>query len=188
MKKARDHITAEELATFDRNVEAMLRHLDEAAHAVRDTPDAPPPRVVELEFTGNRGRPRKVLSEAFLTQAKSTNKTAIVEALRKAHGHGIVSARTMRRRALELGVAHPAPPPKHVRQDGVVYPERTPREGAVSQEQLIRAVRDGRQRFQNFGGQMMQGYLASIRVHATWEQVKQACLVVDSVPQALRNQ
>ena len=94
----------------------------------------------------------------------------------------------MQRRALELGVARPAPPPKHVRQDGVVYPERTPREGAVSQEQLIRAVRDGRQRFQNFGGQMMQGYLASIGVHATWEQVKQARLVVDGVPQALGNQ
>ena len=182
MKQARDEMPAEELAIFDQKVEAMCQALDDAVHKACDPPDEPSPQIITLKMTGKRGRPRKLLTRAFLDYTKSMGlgKTKIVQALPP----NTVSARTIRRRALEIGIDQPAPPPIHGQQEGVVYPDRPPREGEVPQDRLLAIVREGRQRFQNFGGQMMLGYLNAHGVDNRREEVRGAIRIINGIPQA----
>ncbi|KZP05668.1 hypothetical protein FIBSPDRAFT_967086 [Athelia psychrophila] len=95
---------AEEFAALWASADTMVAQLDSACHQSTDSPDGPALVVAQCVRSGKQGRPRVHIEPAFLAEAL---------ALRAVGGIAPViacSARTIHRRALELGLMAPAPP------------------------------------------------------------------------------
>lgn len=83
----------------------MIQHLEEAKSRSADPePEVGPPQAVNLEYTGRPGRPRIVIDEEILEEAHTHRGPT---GLASAFG---TSARTVRRRLLEAGLAEPGDP------------------------------------------------------------------------------
>lgn len=153
---------AGEFGTLRASADAMVAQLDTACHQSTDSPDGPALVVARRVHSGKRGRPRVHIEPAFLAEALT---------LRAVGGIAPIiacSARTIRRRALELGLVAPAPPVARVEalpNGGVTrtYNVRAdvPPHPAISDAALDAMVLDVLTVFPAFGRSMLAGHLAS---------------------------
>ncbi|KAG1884563.1 hypothetical protein F4604DRAFT_1976750 [Suillus subluteus] len=81
-----------------------LDHLDDAARQSVDPPDAPPIQASYVVLTGRPGRPRIEIEPSILAPAIELHGPTHLAAVFQ------VSARTVRRRALEYGLVEPGAP------------------------------------------------------------------------------
>lgn len=95
-----------EYAILQQGITAMLDDIDAASHQSADPAQVPRPAVIHTILTGRRGRPRKELNREFLETALELRGPQGISA---ALG-GSVSSRTVRRRALDYGLAEACPP------------------------------------------------------------------------------
>lgn len=86
------------------SIATMTEELNVAKARSIDVPDAPPAPAVYCEHTGKRGRPKVVIDQAVLAQSLQYRGTT---ALGNLFG---CSARTVRRRALDAGLAQSGQP------------------------------------------------------------------------------
>lgn len=135
----------------------MITALDDACHQSSDPPDAP--RIVVAEHVRGRvGRPRLNIDPAFLSEAlKLRGPTGIAPVLN-------CSARTVRRRAVEMGIASPAPSVYQQTVDvdsGAVareYIPRLPAAPTMTAAELDSRVLEALTIFPGFGRRMLAGH------------------------------
>ena len=142
----------------------MLEGLDEASHQSRDPPDAVPLIVTHRMPTGCRGRPRVEVDPAFLSQALTLRGSTQISAVLQC------SPRTVRRRALELGLADPAPPVfmETLEADGTItqtHTSTTRPVSTLSDEELDAEVAAVLQVFPSFGRRLLAGRLQAAGHH-----------------------
>ena len=101
----------EELAILRSNATAMIEALDQACYRSSDPPDLSPMAISHRPHTGRRGRPRVEIDSAFLAYA--------LQLRGPTHLSDVVhcSSRTIRRRAIEQGIAQPAAPVRQEQQN-----------------------------------------------------------------------
>ncbi|KAG8720048.1 hypothetical protein FRC09_010182 [Ceratobasidium sp. 395] len=155
-----NHIpTQQELLDARSSISAMIDDLDHGCTRSID-PLAPGEAIVASYTVSNNrpGRPRIEIDPSNVFDC---------------------SARTVRRRALELGLAEPSHPLRQTRvtEDGqleevYVPPNRSFSE--ISDEQLLRLVSEALVVFPYFGNKLMSGYLKSIGTHVPRERVRHA--------------
>lgn len=169
-----------ERALLQRDLEAMIADLDNAAHQSTDPPQGPPIQVSWQVRTGQRGRPRTEIDPTFLAHAlELRGPTGIAPLLD-------TSSRTVRRRALDHGLSAPgAPVLQTVSQpDGTVqqiHTSTTTPVSALSDNDLDAIIYSTLEVFPDFGRSMIMGSLRAqgyripmdrlwasyIRVHGT---------------------
>ncbi|KAG1790152.1 uncharacterized protein HD556DRAFT_1490902 [Suillus plorans] len=86
------------------DLQSMIDHLDDAARQSVDPPDAPPIQASYVVPTGRPGRPRIEIEPSILAPAIELRGPTHLAAVFQ------VSARTVRRRALEYGLVEPGAP------------------------------------------------------------------------------
>ncbi|KAF7972873.1 hypothetical protein HWV62_7994 [Athelia sp. TMB] len=185
--KHREAFEAVEFGTLLASADIMLDELDQACHRSTDTPDGPHVVVVERVRTGRRGRPRVHIDPNFLTEALThRGPTGIAPVIS-------CSSRTVRRRALDLGLVQPAQPVfKNVilasgettRAYNVPTPAPPP---TIPDATLDSMVLDALTIFPGFGRSMLAGYLDSRGISVTRERLRAAYLRVNGTPVAWGN-
>ncbi|KZT23192.1 hypothetical protein NEOLEDRAFT_1018521, partial [Neolentinus lepideus HHB14362 ss-1] len=93
-----------EYQTLTASISAMLDCLEQARLASQDPIPTPTLSVSHTEYNGRRGRPSIQIDRDFLEAALTLRGPAGVASVVKC------SARTIRRRALDLGLVEPGPP------------------------------------------------------------------------------
>jgi len=139
----------------------MVEAIDHAEHQSVDPPQTLGFTVVESIPSGAQGRPRIHIDAAILTQALDLCPLSVL-----ARRLG-VSARTIRRRALEYRLVEPCGPVKNIEVDdnGVqhyVYRSYTPRMSQMTDEQIDTLLQEILIDFPNLGCQMI---IAQFRVY-----------------------
>lgn len=174
--------SAEEFGTLSASVDIMVERLDSACHQSADSPDGPALVVTQRIRTGKRGRPRFHIEQAFLAEALL---------LRRPKGIAPVigcSTRTIRRRALELGLGAPA---RRVStaitlpNGGVTVAYNVPTVApppAITDEALDAMVLDALTVFPAFGRSMLAGHLASQGLSVHRERLRAAYIRVHGSP------
>lgn len=165
----------------------MVEQLDRACHRSTDSPDGPALKVSRRLRTGKRGRPRVDIDHAFLAEAL---------VLRGPKGVAPVigcSTRTIRRRALELGLGAPARPVSQAtalpngnvtRTYNIPTPVAPP---TISDEALDAMVLDVLTVFPAFGRSMLAGHLTSQGLSVQRERLRAAYIRVHGSPVAWGN-
>ncbi|KAJ3508346.1 hypothetical protein NLJ89_g5807 [Agrocybe chaxingu] len=147
---------ADEWITLENSLNAMVAGLDQACLQSSDPVEGQ--LVVAQKVKGKRGRPKVEINKAFLEEALTHR--GLVEL-------GEVfqcSARTVRRRALDHGIAQPAPPvfSPQPEEDGAITIRRNPppaRDLQLSNEELDLKIHDIITQFPHFGRVMITGTL-----------------------------
>ncbi|KAJ3539012.1 hypothetical protein NMY22_g4931 [Coprinellus aureogranulatus] len=98
----------DEWSTLERSLLAMVTAIDSAVQRSADPFTGPLPQIVTETRTGKRGRPKKVIDPTFLQHGLSLRGTKSVGDAAGVH------PRTVRRRALELGLVAPCTPVRRV--------------------------------------------------------------------------
>lgn len=151
-----------EFATLRDSIASMITALDDAAHTSAD-PGAPPPVIVSnVAHNGQRGRPRHEIDPDFLREALTMGTLADIA---RSTGQ---SVRTVRRRALELGLVQPGVAP---------ICHQTEADGSVSQ-----VHQNQLQDFPNFGRRMLKGWLSSIGHEVPRSRIEASCLRIRGPP------
>ena len=89
---------------MESSLQSMIHHLDQALTISSDPPNHPPIQTTHLVHTGERGRPRIEIDHDMLATALDMRRTGdLVDVFG-------VSARTIRQRALDYGLAEPGEP------------------------------------------------------------------------------
>lgn len=136
----------------------MVNDLDNACHRSNDLPEAPSIVASSRPRTGRVGRPRVEIARAILEQGlQNRPSTEIGRVLG-------CSARTVRRRALEAGIALPGDVVRNttVQADGSTshtYTSSTRAVSTLTDEELDAAVREILEVFPQFGRSMLKGRL-----------------------------
>ncbi|KAJ7265822.1 hypothetical protein C8J57DRAFT_1069107, partial [Mycena rebaudengoi] len=154
----RASFSAAEFATLQQSITAMVSSLDEARHLSSDPPQGQALVVSHRAPTG--GRPRVEIDPSFLSHALELRGTTHLRPIFQC------SARTIRRRALEYGLAQPGQPVYATarQEDGTTARRYTSTSRPVStltDAQLDALVSDILQVFPNFGRHMLIGRLKS---------------------------
>ena len=159
----------------------MVEHLDAACHQSQDPILTPHLVVATRTSNGRRGRPKVEISPAFLSQALEVRgPTGIAPVLG-------CSARTVRRRALEQGLAQPGPPViQDVPQpDGTIIRTHTSTTAAVSpltDDELDGLVSSILEVFPRIGRSLIKGHLNGSGYHVPVERIAQSFLRVHGAP------
>lgn len=95
---------AEEYGIFQASMQDIIRELDVAIYEANEPSDEPPLPVTQTVRRGGRGRPQVEIDETFLRSAFEVRGPSYIGDLLG------VSARTVRRRALQLGLVEPQAP------------------------------------------------------------------------------
>jgi hypothetical protein len=136
----------------------MITHLDQASVASSDPPEAPPIQTTRTVHTGQPGRPRIEIDEHLLATAlEMRGPTHLAPVFN-------VSARTVRRRALECGLAEPGPPVyvEYEAEDGSIsryYTSSTAPMSDLTDNELDVITLQILNAFPNFGRRMITGHL-----------------------------
>ena len=183
----REAFPAEEFATLHASSERMVSELDAACHRSSDPPDRPAAPVTARMRTGKRGRPKVHIEPTFLREALTLRgPTGIAPVLG-------CSSRTVRRRALEHGLAAPAPPVFETTTlpDGetarTYNVPRVPEPPETSDEELDRLLLDALAVFPTFGRSMLKGYLAARGISVSRSRLRAAYIRVHGAPIAWGN-
>lgn len=138
-----------------------MSHLDHAILLSADPPDAPHIETTRIIRTGQPGRPRIEIDPDILETALEMRGPA---GLAPVFG---VSSRTVRRRALELGLVEPGPAiyTDHEAPDGSIertYTSSTASASDISDNDLDTLVQQTLQSFPTYGRRMLKGHLTSL--------------------------
>ena len=161
----------------------MIAHLEQAATISSDPPDAPTIETTHIIHTGQRGRPRIEINRDILATALEMRGPALL-----ADVFG-TSARTVRRRAIEYGLAEPGPPVflQYQTEDGSTHCYHTSTTAAMSDlsdEALDAIPRQIIETFPNFGRRMIDGHLKSLGYRVPRSRVQESYLQVHGAPAA----
>lgn len=161
LNQHRDGFPPTEFAILQSSADEMIKDLDDACHRSRDRADGPALVVATRRRTGKSGRPRLDIDPTFLHAALKLRGPAGLAPVFNCH------ARTVRRRALALGLVRPGQPLNHppVQPEGVVGQERHPvapiPTPIVDDAALDGIVSDALTVFPTFGRNMLMGHLRS---------------------------
>ncbi|KAJ8518042.1 hypothetical protein ONZ45_g4829 [Pleurotus djamor] len=166
-----DVFPAAELVTLRNNLSEMVGDLQEACDASADPAPEGHFSVVTRERTG--GRAKIAIDETFLANAlMHRGPTAIGRLLG-------VSSRTVRRRALELGLMQPGVPvcSEEIGEDGEatrIWTSMTPPMSTLTDPQLESEVANILELFPSFGRRMIQGTLNSRGHRVSIQRIRDA--------------
>jgi hypothetical protein len=151
-------ITAEEILVIEANLASMITHLDAAAHDSADPPDSQVIETTHLAYSGRPGRPRIEIDPNLLGTALEMRGPTHLAPVFNA------SACTIRRRALEYGLAEPGHPVyvDYKAEDGStfrVFTSSTAQMSDLSDDALDGIMRLIIETFPSFGRRMIQGHL-----------------------------
>lgn len=157
----------------------MVQELDQARHLSSDPPDAP--HVVVSQHVATGGRPRIEINPTFLAQALD---------LRGSHHLAQVfrcSPRTVRRRALDYGLAQPGERvyTDTAQPDGTVarvYTSSTRQVSAITDAELDSLLTSILEVFPEFGRRMLIGRLKAAGHHVPRERIAASYLRVHGTP------
>ncbi|KAF7341677.1 hypothetical protein MSAN_02066000 [Mycena sanguinolenta] len=152
----REAIPTEEFATVEQSITTMIDALNEARQQSSDPPTGS--RLVVTAHTNTGGRPRIDIDPAFLSHALALRGPTHLQQVFH------VSARTIRRRALEYGLVQPGQPVyRDVSQaDGTIartYTSTSAPVSSLTDEELDAFLTSILQIFPNFGRRMIKGRL-----------------------------
>lgn len=174
-----------EYATLQQGIGLMIDDLDAASHRSADPPQAPPPPVVHAVHTGRRGRPRLEIDAQFLEYALDLRGPSGI-----APSLGI-SSRSVRRRALDYGLAQPAPPVFQTLDtpDGPIHVHNTstPPVADISDDDLDSAIAAILTIFPTFGRSMLNGHLKSQGLNVPRERIEASYSRVHGAPALFGN-
>ena len=147
-----------ELSTMRHSVTMMVSSLDNACHQSTSSPDDAHPRVVARVSTGRRGRPHIQIDPYVLHEALTFRGPTKLASLFNC------SSRTVRQRALDLGLSQPGVPvftEEQTAQGDIrrSYAPPAPRVSTISDDQLNGLLTDLLQTFLKFGRCMITGWL-----------------------------
>ena len=153
------NIPPDKYNTLETSLELMSQSLDEAANQSNDQPDIPYVAPSTRIYTGRPGRPRVEINPGWLQTALDIR--GGTTSLGTVFG---CAPRTVRRRALELGLVEPGPPVyvDYVDPDGLVtriYRSSTRAASDIDDEELDRIMASILQVFPSLGRRMIDGHL-----------------------------
>ncbi|PPQ97082.1 hypothetical protein CVT26_001047 [Gymnopilus dilepis] len=177
----KEAFSAVEWSTISQAIKDMVAYLDAAALASADPPEALPLAAAQRVMTGRKGRPRVEIHREVLIEGSLHRSN---EAIGEVVG---CSARTVRRRKLEQGLAAPALPvfEEQVDENGDIVLHRNPpprREQTLTDEELDFLVQEILTRFPNFGQSMINGALRSASIYVTRERLVASYIRVHGAP------
>jgi hypothetical protein len=176
----------EEYATLQDSVNIMVEALEAACNQLTDPMETTPLIVAQAVRTGKRGRPRIEIDSAFLEEALALRKLTGVASAIKINNTAI-SARTVKRRALEHGLVEPGTAPFSVLQDpdGSVTRVHNPTSAATSNltdEELDTILVSILEVFPLFGRRMIMGRLKAMGHQVTRQRVCDSYVRVHGIP------
>lgn len=181
MSQHRQAFPPDEYAILQQSIADMVTQLDAACHQSSDLPDAPSIMVSYSSTTGKRGRPRTEINPEFLSHA--------LELRGPTHLAPVFgcSSRTVRRRALEHGLAQAGEPVYRDQEqpDGAVMRTFTSSTRPVSNltdQQLDSLITDILEVFPAFGRRMITGRLKTAGHHVPRERIAASFLRVHGSP------
>ncbi|KAL7283531.1 hypothetical protein ACG7TL_002965 [Trametes sanguinea] len=171
----------DEYQTLVQSLAAMAADLDGACDQSVDPPDAAPLLAARLAHTGRPGRPRVEIDGQFLQFALDMRGPSYIGDILGCH------PRTVRRRALELGLVSPGPPVFTTLQNTSgeyvnVHTTLTAPVSLLSDDDLDRAVADILAVFPHFGRRMIVGHLRAQGHHVPERRVAEAYVRVRGAP------
>lgn len=168
-------------ATIQDSINLMIEDLDRAKFQSADIPDAEPVEATYTLHTGERGRPRIEIDEDVLRVSYALRGPT---ELAKVFG---VSARLIRRRALELGLAEPgeAVYVDLEDEDGNThryYTSSTSSQSALSDSELDEIMSQILNSFPSFGRRMIDGHLKYLGHQVPRARIQQSYARVHGPP------
>lgn len=159
----------------------MIADLQDAKTRSADVPDAPPIEPISLEQTGRRGRPRididcNILEVSYGLRGPTE--------LGQVFG---VSSRTVRRRALEQGLAEPGQPVyvEFENEDGTrtrYYTSSTSPQTQLPDAELDVIMLQILNSFPSFGRRMIDGHLKYLGIHVPRSRIQASYARVHGPP------
>lgn len=148
-----------------------------------DPPEAPTPQVAWLSYSTRRGRPRVVIDPRWLAMALELRGPGGIAPTIS------TSSKTVRRRALELGLVQPGEPViQNITQpDGSVERVHTSTSAPVStlsDDDLDAMIYSVLEIFPTFGRRMINGYLRSQGHRVPMDRIRSSYLRVHGAPGA----
>ncbi|PPQ99689.1 hypothetical protein CVT26_009115 [Gymnopilus dilepis] len=176
------NIPAEELSTIVDSIDRMVTALEQARDQSNDVPDAPPIITSGLSYTGRRGRPRIEINPDLL--ATAIDLRGGPTSLATVFG---CAPRTIRRRALEYGIAEPGPPVyvDYVLDDGTtsrVFRSSTRAASVIEDDELDRIVASILEAFPTIGRRMIHGHLRFLDVVVSRTRIQESYRRVHGAP------
>lgn len=159
------------------NIAALISLLDDACHQSLDPPTQSQLVISGRHTTGRRGRPRIEVDRGFLEQALDLRGPTQIAPVVKC------SARTIRRRALEHGLAQPGNPVfiHTVQEDGThtrIHTSTTRQVSNISDEHLDQLMSELLEIFPNMGRSLIFGRFKSIGYHVPIQRITASYLRV----------
>lgn len=171
----------DEYATLQQSVADMVSQLDAACHQSTDLPERPSITVSYKSSMGKRGRPRTEIDPVFLSQA--------LELRGPTHLAPVFgcSSRTIRRRALENGLAQPGEPVYRDQEqpDGTItrtFHSSTRPVSNITNAQLDSLITEILEVFPAFGRRMITGRLKAAGHHVPRERIAASFIRVHGSP------
>jgi hypothetical protein len=164
----------------------MIARLDEAASVSADPPTGPAIETTYLAHTGHQGRPRiEINPDILATALEMRGPTQLASVFN-------TSARTIRRRALDYGLAEPGEPvfATYVDEDGTIHQFHTSSTAPasnLSDDELDTIMRQIVQTFDGYGRRMISGHLSYLGHHVPRPRLRESYLRVYGPPAATVN-
>ena len=174
-------MSGEERLIINASLHSMIQCLDDAVHLSSDPPDAPPLQTSFHVHTGNAGRPSIHIPPSILATALELRGPTHLASVFNC------SARTVRRRALEHGLAEPGPPVyiKYEHGDGSTfkfYGGGNDPLTELSDDDLDEITSQIIELFPNFGRRMIDGHLRHLGHHVPRSRVQESYARVHGAP------
>jgi hypothetical protein len=165
------------------SIQNMMADLEVAKTASTDEPDIPPAVHTTITHTGGRGRPRIEIDSDILATAYQLAGPA---RLSEVFG---VSARTIRRRALEQEIVQPGNPVYVTFTDDEgnttrVYTSATGSQSTLTDEELDTIMLDILTTSPSFGRRMIDGHLHYLGQHVPRRRIQESYACVNGPPVA----
>ncbi len=170
-----------EYETLRSSLQLMVSDLDDARYKSRDPPDETHLPLIQTVHTGKRGRPSQPIDRTWLEHAlKLRGPARVAKALK-------CSARHVRREALRLGLAEPAPPVfrpvEHP--DGTstrIHTTQTAPVSTLTDAELDAILRDVLSAYPRMGHVMLRGALIARGHRVPEARVRTACVRIRGAP------
>jgi len=174
-------IPEEQYTIIQSSIHLMMQDLERAKFQSADVPDAAPIEPVGFEYTGRRGRPRIVIDPEVLEVSYGMRGPTELGRIFD------VSSRSVRRRAVDLGIVE-AGEPVYVdfeEEDGTTrryYTSSTSSLSTLSNEDLDSIMVDILCSFPSFGRRMIDGHLKFLGHHLPRLRIQESYARVHGPP------